>query len=85
MSSHSSTCRVQSSLPARPRNEAFGSVSLLQAGGRRAGGGRGEAGHIAGEAGAGLPAVRPRPQAPAADPRAGIRKKIQRKQTEVRG
>ena len=32
---------------------------------------------------AGLPAVRPRPQAPAADTRAGIRKKIQRKQTET--
>ena len=38
-----------------------------------------ELAHIAGEAGAGLPAVRPRPQAPAADTRAGIRKKIQKK------
>ena len=83
MSSHSSTCRVQSSSPARPRDEAVGAVSRPQAGRRRAGGGRDGAGHIAGEAAAGLPAVRPRPQAPAADTRAGIRKKIQRKQTET--
>ena len=59
-------------------------MSRPQAGRCRARGGRGGAGHAAGEAGAGLPAVRPQPRAPAA----GVNNKdsddlLRRKQTET--